>query len=300
MSDAPHPEDPPHPGDGTTEPAVQPQPDSAEAPDVSPRMRQVLGAVQQQNWFASLVQFVIVVLGIVIGFQITAWGNARADRAKEQGYLAQLADEAKATLLVLDAEDEVDVDGRKATYQLVRSFYEINPPSGDTLMLLLDEAIHVSTPQPPLGTAEALIATGDLRLIRHDDLRATIALYVEEMRGLKAAHLDAENRWRDAAEALDRHIDQAGIFDALINRAEDAAGEKIEITPDDWEWIVPPAPRRNPFPFDANQFFANRAAFDALYAMSYGRADMEQLRDVMREATDDLLQHVLEAQQNWD
>ncbi|GAB5518186.1 MAG: hypothetical protein RhofKO_04370 [Rhodothermales bacterium] len=260
-------------------------------------MQQLPVAARQQNWFATIVQFLIVVLGIIIGFQVTAWGNAQADRAKEQVYLQQLEAEFETTMVVLEQDDVDDAPGRRATYQLVRAFYEVERPPADTLMRWYNNAIGVGTPRPPLGTIEALIATGDLRLIRDADLRANIALYLEEMRGFQAAHVDAETRWREAAERLDRYIDPARAQDMFM-----ASGglEADAITPDDWEWSMPPQPRRNPFPFDVEQFLQNRAAFDAVYAMSYGRADMDYLREVMQEATTDLLEQVQEAQQGWE
>ncbi|NNF58213.1 MAG: hypothetical protein HKN04_08215, partial [Rhodothermaceae bacterium] len=60
-------------------------------------------AIQEQNWFAVVLEIVIVVLGVVIGFQISAWGEARADRAQEQVYLQQLAADLRATEALMDS-----------------------------------------------------------------------------------------------------------------------------------------------------------------------------------------------------
>lgn len=37
-------------------------------------------AVREQNWFAVVLEVCIVVLGVVLGFQVTAWGDERAMR----------------------------------------------------------------------------------------------------------------------------------------------------------------------------------------------------------------------------
>lgn len=34
-------------------------------------------AVREQNWFAVVLEFVIVIAGVVIGFQINAWNERR-------------------------------------------------------------------------------------------------------------------------------------------------------------------------------------------------------------------------------
>ncbi|MEE2525929.1 hypothetical protein V0U79_06090 [Hyphobacterium sp. HN65] len=54
-------------------------------------------AFREQNWFAVALEFVIVIAGVVIGFQITAWNTERSDRDRElsatiQSYYAEYAD----------------------------------------------------------------------------------------------------------------------------------------------------------------------------------------------------------------
>ncbi len=47
-------------------------------------------AVREQNWFAVALEFVIVIAGVVIGFQITEWRGEQADRRLEGYYLERL------------------------------------------------------------------------------------------------------------------------------------------------------------------------------------------------------------------
>lgn len=47
-------------------------------------------ALKTQNWLAAGVEFVIVIAGVVIGFQINAWAEGRADRADEREAMAAL------------------------------------------------------------------------------------------------------------------------------------------------------------------------------------------------------------------
>ena len=39
-------------------------------------------AFRQQNWFAVAIETLIVIVGVVVGFQITAWGNERVSRVE--------------------------------------------------------------------------------------------------------------------------------------------------------------------------------------------------------------------------
>jgi len=40
-------------------------------------LQRISTAIRQQNWFAVALEFVIVIAGVVIGFQVTAWNGAR-------------------------------------------------------------------------------------------------------------------------------------------------------------------------------------------------------------------------------
>ncbi|MBI1393567.1 MAG: hypothetical protein GC152_12565 [Alphaproteobacteria bacterium] len=54
-------------------------------------LRRLTEHIRTQNWFAVALDFVIVVVGILIAFQITTWNEGRQDRRDEQRYLAELA-----------------------------------------------------------------------------------------------------------------------------------------------------------------------------------------------------------------
>lgn len=53
---------------------------------------------KKQEWTAIFLDFLIVVAGILIAFQITAWNEARRDRALEREYLERLQADIQNTL----------------------------------------------------------------------------------------------------------------------------------------------------------------------------------------------------------
>ena len=53
-------------------------------------LRRITQHVKDQNWFAVLLDFIIVVAGILIAFQITNWNETRKDRADEIYYLNRI------------------------------------------------------------------------------------------------------------------------------------------------------------------------------------------------------------------
>ena len=48
-------------------------------------------AIREQNWFAVFLDFLIVVVGVVIGFQVTAWNEARVEQQRGQLYIERLS-----------------------------------------------------------------------------------------------------------------------------------------------------------------------------------------------------------------
>jgi hypothetical protein len=53
-------------------------------------LRQITQHVKDQNWFAVALDFVIVVVGILIAFQITNWNEARGERHREVQILREI------------------------------------------------------------------------------------------------------------------------------------------------------------------------------------------------------------------
>lgn len=56
-------------------------------------LRSVIEHVKNQNWFAVGIDFVIVIVGVFIGIQVSNWNDARSERAQEAAILTQLEGE---------------------------------------------------------------------------------------------------------------------------------------------------------------------------------------------------------------
>lgn len=127
-------------------------------------------AIREQNWFAVGIEFLIVILGVIIGFQVTAWNaqreaHARADiltarliedlQAEQwrvigvSTYYGQVADNAQRALDTLEGRRETDdrtlvVEAFRATqifsFPVIRPTYEELVSTG-TIDLITDEAL---------------------------------------------------------------------------------------------------------------------------------------------------------------
>lgn len=56
-------------------------------------LRRIADAIRSQNWFTVLLEILIVVLGVVIGIEVSNWNDVRKFDAQERDYLVQLREE---------------------------------------------------------------------------------------------------------------------------------------------------------------------------------------------------------------
>ena len=175
-------------------PASAPPPNDPPTAAASPPKRPwtILGrlaeAVREQNWFAVALELVIVVVGVVIGFQVTAWGNERAARAQERELLRGLRAEIAANADLLDrVADEHSRTAEQARRVLAWTGprpADVPPTVVDTLLVHLISEIPAY--HPAMGEVEAMLGAGHLGLIRDDSLRAMLASWPTVLARLRA------------------------------------------------------------------------------------------------------------------
>lgn len=111
-------------------------------------LRRVIEHMQAQHWTAIAIDFVIVVLGVFIGIQVSNWNQARADRAREQVLLQELrgeiAEGMQQTQIKLRAFEQVGTSGQRAI-----AFLDAGKPCGEQCWPVLVDFFHASQWQLP-------------------------------------------------------------------------------------------------------------------------------------------------------
>ncbi len=159
-----------------------PEPDP-EPPVVRPRRAHtILGrltqAVREQNWFAVALELVIVVFGVVIGFQVTTWGDERAARIEEQALLqglqAEFEEVASGLDFMLGLHNRVEASVSTTLDSLARA-----RDSGDSFATVSDTMLAwlfvPPTTQFSQGVLTGAITTGRLGLIQDRELQTALA-----------------------------------------------------------------------------------------------------------------------------
>ena len=265
-------------------PSVPPPTDSASPKRPWTILGRLSQAIREQNWFAVTLEVCIVVLGVVIGFQINAWGQDRADQAREQVYLRQLVDDLRETERDLDRLDSWMAEPERVLLQFTIAFRLPGTPPRDSILLWAGRAPYISVPGPVTGTAEALVASGDIGLIQNDSLRSAITGYLERVAYRRYA-IETSYESRERAEwELMRRVDnvEARMVDDPLGtdstlRALSGYGKEDLVYRS---------------PLDAETFMADLDAMTAVTWLAQTSVDMRSQRDRLRSDTVTLREQV--------
>ncbi|WP_412061286.1 hypothetical protein [Rubrivirga sp. IMCC45206] len=287
MTDAPP--TPPTPRSGSATSAPPPPPST----DPPRRAWTILGrlaqAVREQNWFAVVLELAIVVLGVVIGFQVTAWGQAQTDAAREQTYLRQLTADLAETERLVAAEDSVRFARTlPAARKLLRSFgYEPKPPA-DSILTWFPDAWRFGFLRPVLGTSNALVSSGTIDLIRDDSLRSAIVAYLD----LNEELMEEQRLQRDIVEAAGQRITQrVDLSEYAFATASDSAREARSRRPN-YVGLYPTGDWVSPMPLDADAFYADPTMYTSAWSLSLELSHIEGTHRRMRESAAALRQRI--------
>lgn len=244
--------------------------------DIARLSRDWLG---RTRWFAA--EFLVVVTGVLVALAVQAWYQGISDRRNEHDYLRQLASDLRATETSMARVDSVSRRGEHAGTMLVRAFND-STLSRDSVLHWLAGMGGVTFRLPVMGTIEALIASGDLRLIRDDSLRAAIAAYLDETRSLTDLYGKAMERWyqgrgqlREFAEPFD-----AALLAGNLRRPGDVRGNPL-FDPH------PDGSKRVAFGLDPQSFLRSRRAYAVLAEMNTAKSLLWTVRsDFAENATE--------------
>ncbi len=167
-------------------------------------LRRVIAHFRKQEWTAIAIDFVIVVAGVFLGFQVTDWAAARANRAAEARYLEEIAEDLRADIetfdnILIGAKARIgsvdfllrEARGESPLGGLVFSTDTFDASGGAPVgesdrRRLLGRVNLVRTSHGNRTGFEALIASGDLKLIRERSISRDIQRYCATFEDLTA------------------------------------------------------------------------------------------------------------------
>jgi len=169
-------------------------------------LRRVTQHVKDQNWFAVGLDFLIVVVGVFIGLQVSNWNDAQGARAEENRVIAQLIDDTQSAIQSREhwiAETQARVTLFRSAVIVMQS--ETAATDWTEAQCQAVWASHIMVFQTAeLPTVNELFASGGLGTLSSQELRRTLVEY-------RSAHDDIVNFYifiRDhIANLIDHHAE---------------------------------------------------------------------------------------------
>ncbi len=130
-----------------------------------------------RGWRGALGEFVVIVVGILVALAGDTWFDGRTERREEREALVALREEFTASLGALELSRQRHRTYADATSRLLQwTGPDPRLPTGDTVSTTLERALgFYSSYNDQRGVLDGIIASGGLRLIQNDSLRAKLA-----------------------------------------------------------------------------------------------------------------------------
>jgi hypothetical protein len=143
-------------------------------------LRRVIKHFRNQEWTAIFLDFLIVVVGVFVGLQVSNWNDARALNSKSalftERLTSDLRDEAWSYQYLIEYFDDVRANGYRALNALTGKAQL----SDEMLLINAYRATQTLINVRRRSTFDELTSTGTIDLIRDDNLRnAAIWIYNE-------------------------------------------------------------------------------------------------------------------------
>lgn len=155
-------------------------------------LRRITQHVKAQNWFAVVIDFVIVVIGVFIGIQVANWNDTRQERLSEAQYLDRFSNEIELTIAHIGAERKFSERSLRALENFTAVLYRNEAPDEElvaaTASYLTDGAFFAKF-APNRTTFDDLITTGNFDIINDEQIRTDLIK-------LHASYEDAEETIR--------------------------------------------------------------------------------------------------------
>jgi hypothetical protein len=139
--------------------------------------------VKDQNWFAVALDFVIVLGGVLLAFQLQAWGERRAAAERADQSLHQLYEESEEALRFWVRQ--VAGENRRLAFQdqVIAALYAGDPGelADDDIAGALAGIGRYPTLSPPRRTYDELSNAGLLREIDAPEAMGAVATYYEDV-----------------------------------------------------------------------------------------------------------------------
>jgi hypothetical protein len=163
--------------------------------------------ITKQNWSAICIEFVIVVVGVFLAFQVERLYEARRLQSEEQSHLVALRQDFEASRTELIRVIDIHQRSVNAASQLILDENFTSEEIGyDTFYQLLGDVQRTGTPNIARRTYDLLISSGKIDTLENEPLKADIASFYALFAG------------RESFQALQLLNFESNVFIPYVNQ----------------------------------------------------------------------------------
>ncbi len=194
-------------------------------------LRRLTQHVKDQDWFAVVLDFLIVVAGILIAFQITAWSEARAERRMADAYLDRLLADLRAEADLYDGHIAYNEAVQRHAQDATQALEGGAAGLGAAFLVDAYQATQVVSFSPVRGTYDELLAVGAINSLPDITLRERLDAYYQ-LTTARAGEWAVRTPYRDTVRAYIPDVTQRAIHDRCESFALGAAVLDEDCEPD--------------------------------------------------------------------
>lgn len=185
-------------------------------------------------------EIIIVFIGIYLAFALDNWKNVQKEQELEAKYLRELLNETNTNISELKADQEARTEQLRLFGHLLES--QNRSVGADTLRAGVGQLLRIRIFSPTEAVYEDLVSSGNLRLIKNEEIRQTIIL---NKRWLSRANVTEGVEERLIEEKIESYLIDEGVLSLLeplgdvdqINTSQQQIDRIIRVLLNDREFI---------------------------------------------------------------
>jgi hypothetical protein len=184
-------------------------------------IRRIISNLREQNWSSTIIELVVLALGIFLAFQVDRWYERVRSESDEREFLAALSEDFAATKDSFVAVKDRHIESTESAIRLLG--YQIDEPidiDNRTFYGLFADIQLIRTADIRRSTYDFLISSGQIAVIRDPRLRRQMSEFFARVDGTSAdMSQDLRSYWRGTFEPyVQEHLDHVALMHAVHER----------------------------------------------------------------------------------
>jgi len=142
-------------------------------------LKRIVRFIRQHDWFAVIVEVLVVAIGLLLAFQLDRWREERQERVQERVYVERLTTDVTTDVPAIEYAIQLQTLRLALIDLLIDVARDPQAAAEDPVLFLgaISQSAYTYTPTLTSHTFENLRATGDLQLLLSQGVKDSLFAY---------------------------------------------------------------------------------------------------------------------------